>query len=135
MIIVYSLLIFFYSLLILVHYLSIIFLFYIYYCIFTRIYGNRGLVVEDRISKPEELNSIPPCSISLFSSKNRRKFPVITENFGTWGRKFPAQIKQSFSPTQQDESCVIRAGWRNSAERLVTVWSCPICQDPCTPKA
>jgi hypothetical protein len=29
---------------------------------------------------------------------------VITENFGTWGRKFPAHIKQSFSPTQQDES-------------------------------
>jgi hypothetical protein len=31
-------------------------------------------------------------------------------------------MEQSFSPTQQDESCVIRAGWRNSAERLVTVW-------------
>ena len=30
-------------------------------------------------------------------------------------------MEQSFSPTQQDESCVIRAGWRNSAERLVTV--------------
>ncbi len=48
---------------------------------------------------------------------------MITENFGTWGRKFPAHIKQSFSPSQQDESCVIRAGWRNSAERLVTVQS------------
>jgi hypothetical protein len=31
-------------------------------------------------------------------------------------------MEQSFSPTQQDESCVIRAGWRNSAERLVTVY-------------
>ena len=83
LIIVYSLLIFFYPLLILVHYLSIIFLFYNYYCICIKIYGNHGLVVEDRISKPEELNSIPPCAISLFSSKNRRKFSVITENFGT----------------------------------------------------
>ncbi len=66
LIIVYSFLIFFYSLLILVHYLSIIFLFYIYYSICIKTYGNRGLVVEDRISKPEELSSIPPCAVSLF---------------------------------------------------------------------
>ncbi len=50
-----------------------------------------------------------------------RKLWLSTENFGSWGSKFPDYMKQSFSPTQQDESCVIRAGWRNSAERLVTV--------------
>ncbi len=50
-----------------------------------------------------------------------RKLRLSTENFGSWGSKFPDYMEQSFSPTQQDESCVIRAGWRNSAERLVTV--------------
>ncbi len=120
LIIIYYLLIFFYSVLILVHYLSIIFLFYIYYCIFVRIYGNHGLAVEDKISNPEELSSIPPCALRSLPFIVKIA-PVITENFGTSGRKFPSHIKQSFSPTQQDESCAIRAGWRNSEERLVTV--------------
>jgi hypothetical protein len=51
-----------------------------------------------------------------------QKLRLSTENFGSWGSNFPDYMEQSFSPTQQDESCVIRAGWRNSAERLVTVW-------------
>ncbi len=79
-------------------------------------------MVEDRNSIQKNRVRSHHVPSPFFQSKYRRKFPVITENFGTWGRKFPAHIKQPFSPTQQDESCVIRAGWRNSADRLVTVY-------------
>ena len=89
---VYSLLIIFYSLLIIVYSLLIIYysflilvdILYLLVYIFSHlIHGNRGLGVEDRNSNPEVLSRSHHASSSFFHSKNRRKFPVITENFGT----------------------------------------------------
>ncbi len=78
--------------------------------------GKRGLGVEERIWNPEDVSSILPyaCS-SFFAQENRRKFPVITENFGTLGRKFPGYIEQSFSRPLTVWSGAIRSGWRNPA--------------------
>ncbi len=56
--------------------------------IFTQ--GKHGLGVEERIWNLEDVSSILPCACSsYFAQENRRKFPVITENFGTLTRKFP----------------------------------------------
>jgi hypothetical protein len=58
--------------------------------------------------------------LPFFIRKNRRKFPVITENFGClWenfssrGSKFPDYMEQSFSPPQTDESGAIHLGGGN----------------------
>jgi hypothetical protein len=51
----------------------------------------------------------------IFAQENRRNFPVITENFGTLGRKFPGYKGQSFSRPLTVWSGAIRSGWRNPA--------------------
>ncbi len=56
--------------------------------------GSRGLGVEEMIGMLVIVSSILPCALSLcFQRKNRRKFPVITENFGTLGSKFPDNLR------------------------------------------
>ncbi len=77
--------------------------------------GKFGLGVEERIWNPEEVSSILPCAYSSFFAQESRKFPVITENFGTLGRKFPGYIEQSFSRPLTVWSGAIRSGWRNPA--------------------
>ncbi len=74
LIIVYSLLIFFYSSLILVHYLSIIFLFYIYYCILQKMWKpwSRGRG-QDQISRGTEFDPTMR-SLPFFTVKIARNF-------------------------------------------------------------
>ncbi len=84
----HTVLITFYSLLIIVHSLLIIFYSLLkLYILNPSKLKKCGLKVEESISRPKDVNSKPPCVHSFFyHRKNRRKFPVITENFG-WLRK------------------------------------------------
>jgi hypothetical protein len=81
---VYSFLFIFNSLLIIVHPFLI---FFLYFKLLYNSLSSCGLGVEARIGMLEIVSSILPCAHPLFfRRKNRRKFPVITENFG-WSRK------------------------------------------------
>ncbi len=121
MIFVYSLLISVYF----IHYLLFLSLSYILTLIS---HGSSGVGVEDRISNPEVVSSIPLRAISPFSQEKSPEFSgdygklrLITGNFGTWGSKFPDHIEHSFSLPLTVWSGAIRSGWRNSAYGLVTV--------------
>jgi hypothetical protein len=115
--IVYSLLIIVHSLLIIVHSLLIkVYSLLILNILLALTEGKCGLGVEERICISKEVRSILPCACSsFFAQENRRKFPVITENFGTLGSKFPGCIEQSFSRPLTVWSGAIRSGWRNPA--------------------
>jgi hypothetical protein len=62
--------------------------------------------------------------LSFFHGKNRRKFPLITENSGTWKRKFLDHKEQPFSPSPD------RLVWCHPvrvAESCITVQFCQGC--------
>ncbi len=73
----------------------IVYYLFIFIILWEVIQGKRGLGVEESICNPEVVSSILPYAYSsFFAPENRRKFPEITENFGTLGRKFPGYIEQ-----------------------------------------
>jgi hypothetical protein len=54
--------------------------------------GNHGLEVEEKLRNPEDVSSIPPCALFLFSQE---KSPEISGDYGKL-RNLRKQIPRSF---------------------------------------